>query len=159
MALQEFKCTRCEKKFRAPEWDCADGQPHEVEEKEYYVLDAPADRRDCRNSRLTICNVIPEQKRTQGNDIIFIPGTNVEFIRGTFKTSSPQIQMGLDHRKGVYHGAEGKKLWEDKYFSDTEKAEMQRIEMRSEMQRMEHQKNELLAQVQELTRKREAARA
>lgn len=148
MALQTWKCTNCEEQFKAGDWHCKSGEAHVVENKTYYVTDAPADRRDCKNARLVIHNIIPEKRETSGVDVKVIPGVHVEFIRGQYATDDPQLQMGLDKHKGVLSGPEGMKAWEQVYFSDAEKQELNRIRLKGENSRLEAENNRLLAEIQ-----------
>jgi len=153
MALNKWMCTRCEKEFESGQWHCADGHPHTVTPKTYYMLDAPADKRDCKFSQTIICNVIPERREARGIETIIIPGTNVTFIRGLFDTADPQIQIGLDNRKHVLQGEEGLKRWQEAYFSDQEKTELRNMEQRAEISRLQADYNKLLAEVQAKARK------
>lgn len=148
MALQKFNCLNCEKEFEAGDWYCKDGSLHRVQSKIYYVIDAPADRRDCKNSRLMILNLIPERQETRGNDIVRVPGKHVEFVRGLYETDDPQYQIALDKRNNVFHGDEGRKLWENAYMSDAEKQQLDKIRLQGEVNRLQVERNQLLAEVQ-----------
>lgn len=147
MALAKFKCLNCNKEFEAGDWNCASGEAHTVESKRYYVMDAPMDRRDCKNARLQMLNVIPEGKIMRGQDSHVVPGTNIEFVRGVYETDNPHIQMALDKRNKVFHGEEGKKMWEAVYYSNEEKRELEAMELRGKVQRLENERNSLLDQV------------
>lgn len=151
--LAKYHCTNCEKDFEAGSWQCASGEHHTVLAKTYYVLDAPADKRDCKNARLQMLNVIPEGKVMRGNDAVVVPGTHIEFVRGIFSTDNPQIQMALDKRGKVFSGDEGRKMWEAAYFSNEEKKELEAIELKGKVARLENERNDLLAKVQAQARK------
>lgn len=148
MALAKFKCLNCEKEFEAGSWKCADGSDHIVAEKTYYVRDAPADKRDCKNARLQILNVVPESKVILGGDTHIIPGSHVEFVRGRYATQSPQLQIGLDRHKGVFSGPEAEAQWKDDYLSDDEKVRMRDINQKALISRLENERNDLLSKVQ-----------
>jgi hypothetical protein len=147
MALQKFDCLRCEKKFEVGDWLCASGESHIVKPETYYVLDAPMDKRDCKNARLQMLNVIPEGKIMRGQDAHVVPGTNIEFVRGLYSTDNPHIQMALNNRHNVFRGEEGRKMWEAVYFSNEEKRELEAMELRGKVQRLENERNTLLEQV------------
>ena len=148
MALATFSCTNCQKTFEAGSWFCKSGEPHTVASKTYYVLDAPADKRDCKNARLQIMNIIPERSITEpGGHTRVMPGHHIEFIRGLFETDNPQIQLALDKRRNVHYGEEGKKLWEAAYFSNEEKAEFERLRLNREITRLQNENNALLNKV------------
>jgi hypothetical protein len=151
--LQKFKCSRCDKDFTAGDWLCGDGYPHEVKSKVYYMLDAPAYKEDCKFSRTVVCNVIPERKEMRGLDSITIPGVHVEFVRGVFETADPQLQVGLDSRKNIFTGEDGRAKWEVCYLSDTEKQEMDKMKLRAEVTRLQQEKNALLADIQARAKK------
>lgn len=153
MALAKFHCTNCDKDFEAGNWQCSSGENHTVAEKTYYVLDAPMDKRDCKNARLQMLNVIPEGKVTRGTDTYVEAGTNIEFVRGVYATDNPHIQVALDKRSKVFWGEEGKKMWQEVYFSDDERKELEAINLRAKISRLEHDNNTLLQQVQEKAKK------
>lgn len=153
MALQKFSCTRCEREFEAGNWECVSGEAHLVAEKTFYILDAPADPNDRIHSRNLICNIIPEKQETRGNDIIRIPGTHVEFVRGKFSTADPQIQMRLEQRKNILSGEDGKKRWESNYYTDKEKSNLAAMEQQAKITRLENDYNKLLMETQQKARK------
>ena len=153
MALQKWTCTRCDNDFQAPEWHCADGHAHTVKSKTYYMLDAPADKRDCKFSQTVVCNVVPERREVRGTETIVIPGTNVTFVRGLFETDDPQLQIGLNNRKHILQGQDGLVRWQEAYFSDQEKQELEQMKLKAEITRLQSEKNQLLAEVQAKTRK------
>ena len=148
MAIAKFHCLNCDKDFEAGNWYCSSGEPHTVPEKTYYVRDAPVDKRDCKNARLQMLNVIPESKVILGGDTHVVPGTHVEFVRGMYSTSNPQLQMNLDKRPHVASGDAGKVQWEQDYFSNEEKNAMALIAQNARIVRLENENNKLLQQVQ-----------
>lgn len=152
MALQKFHCLNCDKDFESGNWNCASGETHIVAEKTYYVRDAPADKRDCKNARLNMNNVIPESKVMEGQDTIVVPGVHIVFVRGQYETNNPRIQMNLDKRHNVYQGESGLKQWEQDYFSDAEKVELRERALKAQISRLENEKNSLLADVQNRTK-------
>jgi len=119
-----------------------------LENKVYYMLDAPAYKEDCKYSRTIVCNIIPEKRENRGMDQITIPGVHVEFVRGLYETNDPQLQVGLDSRKNIFSGDEGRARWESVYLSDSEKQEMDKMKLRAEITRLQQEKNNLLAEVQ-----------
>jgi len=157
MAIAKFHCLNCEKDFEAGDWNCSDGSGHIVKDKTYYVLDAPMDKRDCKNARLQMLNVIPEGKITRGTDTHVVPGTNIEFVRGLYSTNNPHIQMALDKRNKVFQGEEGRKMWEAVYFSNEEKKELEVLNLKAQNQRLENERNSLLQQVQDKAKQRVSA--
>ena len=158
--LQEFDCTNCQKHFKAGDWNCASGEVHTVAPVTYYLLDAPHDHNDRIHARTIISNVIPETQITRGNDIIRIPGTAVEFVRGRLETSDPQIQMRLNTRNGVFRGDEGFKRWQDNYLTNEEKNAIDRFNLKDQVTRLEQERNDLLAKVKaDKSKPREAVSA
>lgn len=152
MPLAKFNCENCDKGFTAGEWFCQSGVAHVVAAKTYYVMDAPADKKDVqamKSSRLLMCNVIPERKVTAGAEVHTIPGRNVEFIRGMFSTTDPELQNALNSRNKVFQGEEGHQLWEKEYLTAAEKAEMEHNRQNAYIKRLENDNNRLLDQVKE----------
>lgn len=142
--IKEFKCLECDKTFKAGDWDCFPGRPHVVEHKTYYMDDAPFDKRSCKDSRTIIENLVPERTGVDGTGRSTpIPGRQIVFSRGVYGTDSPQEQFYLDNRKGLCT----KERWEEVYFSDVEKFELQKQKLRADQERLEKDKNDLLAKV------------
>jgi hypothetical protein len=157
MALAKWKCVNCGIEFEAGDWFCKSGEPHTIETKKYYVLDAPSDKRDCKNARLQILNVVPEHRENvPGGDTRVVPGIHVEFVRGLYETDNPQLQMALDKRRNVLSGDEGKREWERVYFSDAEKSEMEQMRLRGEITRLQQENNRVLAEQQKLRMQKSA---
>jgi hypothetical protein len=55
--------------------------------------------------------------------------------------------MALNNRHNVFRGEEGRKMWEAVYFSNEEKKELEAMELRGKVQRLENERNTLLEQV------------
>lgn len=157
MALPVWKCTDCEKEFRAGNWDCASGAGHRVEVKRYYMNDAPTvpalvngqlvvNKRD---SATLVMNIPPEERvKDAGGVERVIPGGAVQFIRGMYSTDNPREQFWLDKKKGIFSGDEGQKIWEAAYLNDQEKFEIERMQFEAARTRLENERNSLLEQVQ-----------
>lgn len=151
MALPTYHCLECEKDFQAPNWVCATGANHVVEEKRYYMADAPTcvelrngmpyvNKRD---SCTRVLNIPPEKKVEEAGEIQRIPGGIVDFVRGMFATTDPEIQFYLDKKEGLC----SKERWEEVYLTDNEKMELHKLKMQSQFNRLEQNYNELLAKV------------
>jgi len=147
-----FKCTECGKEFTPNQgWDCMPGIKHVVAPKRYYMDDAPTvpEWRDGRPfinkaaSRTQVLNVPPERQIREGEQTTRIPGGTVEFIRGMFETSDPEIQFYLDKKDGLCSEAR----WREVYLNDDEKQQMRALELSAREQRLEQRENELLATV------------
>jgi len=149
MALQSWKCVTCEKNFKVGDWRCAGGANHIVETKRYYMNDAPtvadASGNVDKHSTTQILNIPPEERTTgpDGNERV-VPGGNVWFVRGIYETSDPRQQYWLDLKGGWCT----KEQWEQAYLNDREKLDIQKMEVAALKQRLENERNELLAQVQ-----------
>ena len=156
--LQTWKCVVCDQIFKVGDWTCADGiSNHVVAAKTYRSLDAPSDpghpaaggMDSKRDGRTVICNIPPEQKVTQRGDdgqdkVIIKAGGSVEFIRGCFSTSDPEIQYYLDKKPG-YNATQ--EQWERAWLSDSQQLELERMKLQAMRQRLENERNELLASV------------
>lgn len=152
MALAKFHCEKCEQDFTAGDWMCKSGDAHVVPTEIYYVMDAPSDKTDVqamKSASTTMCNLIPERKMTNGNEVVIIPGRDVKFIRGSYSTPDPQLQNALNQRAKVFRGDEGKKMWEREYLTKDEKSEMERLRQTAYINRLENDKNELLEKLKE----------
>lgn len=121
-------------------------------EEHFYIKDAPHEANDRIHSRTVMCNVIPESKKTIGNDVILIPGVNVEFVRGHFSTTDPQLVMRLNQRGNVLKGDDGYREWSNCYMTREEKGELERIRLQGELTRLQSEHNDLLSKVQEQKR-------
>ncbi|HXF14700.1 MAG TPA: hypothetical protein VN517_16205 [Terriglobales bacterium] len=152
---QQWKCTACGKKFGIGEWKCADEiSNHVVEEKTYRSADAPSDpghpanggmdsRRD---GQTVVCNIPPARKMGEGADVRWVGEGSVTFIRGRFATSDPEQQYWLDKKPG-YNVTE--EQWAAAWLSDGQKLEMEKMQLKAERQRLENDRNELLAQTKQ----------
>lgn len=156
MALQEFKCTECEKKFKAGDWTCVTGENHKVAPKRYYMNDAPTVpamiggvMRVDKHAATLVLNIPPET-RFAGHDGVqqVIPGGSAQFIRGMYETADPEKQFWLDKHKGMCTKAE----WEAAYLNDDEKMYIERQELAAERSRLEAERNSLLEMTQQRQR-------
>lgn len=100
MALREFLCDRCDKKFlmKPEKLNCEDGRPHTVAEKIYYI---PTEGLTVGYTQQTSTRDI------HGHDHV-VPARQLTFIRGTFTTRDPQQQDFLDN----YPGIVTREVWE-----------------------------------------------
>lgn len=147
---QMWKCTECGKKFGVGDWTCSDGiSNHRVEEKTYLCLDAPSDPStkdmSLKDGRTVVCNVPPAKKVMEGDQVRMIGEGSVEFIRGRFATSDPEQQYWLDKRP-AYNATEEE--WRNVWYSDRQKIEIDKMENAAMKQRLENERNELLAMTQ-----------
>ena len=149
-----WKCTECGKIFGVGEWLCLDGQTnHKVEEKLYLLADAPSDpghpaaggMDSKRDGRTRICNIPPDKQIVRNGEVAMIPGGYVEFIRGRYATTDPEFQYYLD-RKGGYCTEE---QWEAAWLSDNQRLAIEKMKIQAMQQRLENERNELLAQVKQ----------
>ena len=143
--LEKWHCTVCNKEFKTGEWACADGVTnHIVEVKEYLLDDAPTDgssSESLRDGRTLICNIPPERKAMHGDEVRIIPGGCVEFVRGRYSTSDPEIQHYLN-RKGGFCTED---RWNAVWLSQNQQMQIERDRLTALSQRLENEKNELLA--------------
>jgi len=149
--MSQFKCTQCNKEFSAGEWICTDGVSHHVvEEKTYRCLDAPSDpsTKDAslKDGRTVVCNIPPPKRVMEGNDAKWVGEGSVEFIRGRFTTSDPEQQYWLD-KKSAYNATEDQ--WRAAWFSKSQQLEVGRLELEAARQRLENERNELLAKTKQ----------
>lgn len=151
MAIEKRKCTECGREFAPPNWECFPGQKHVVEAKRYYMADAPTvpEYRNGRPfinkgaSRTVILNIPPERTVKEGDEVRRITGGSVEFVRGLFETTDPEIQFYLDKKEGLC----SKERWEEVYINDDERLQMRSMELAAREQRLAERENELLATV------------
>lgn len=149
MALREFHCIECNKKFQQGDWDCVPGQKHTVESKRYYMADAPTvpEWRDGfpyinkGASQTQVLNIPPERQIKVGEDIHRIPGGTVTFVRGLFETNDPEIQFYLDKKAGLVT----EERWKEVYLNDDEKNHIKNMELQAREARLAERENELLA--------------
>ena len=142
-----WKCLECGKKFSAGEWTCLDGiSHHRVEEKTYRCLDAPSDPStkdaELKNGRTVVCNIPPPKRVMEGSDAKWVGEGSVEFIRGRFSTSDPEQQYWLDKRPS-YNATE--EQWSRVWLSQNQQLEIDRMQLAADRQRLENERNELLA--------------
>jgi hypothetical protein len=152
--VQKFKCLICDKEFKAGDWTCEDGlSNHVVENREYLLADAPTDpghperggMDSKRDGRTRICNIPPPQKVMEGDTVKMIGEGYVEFVRGRFSTTDPQQQYWLDKKGGFCTQGQ----WEVAWLSQSQQLEIKEMSLKAREQRLENERNELLAQVKQ----------
>lgn len=151
MALPTYHCLECEKDFKAGEWECTPGQNHVVTSKAYFMDDAPTvpEWRDGEKfinkatARTLVLNIPPEKKVQDGDEVIRIPGGSVEFVRGRFDTSNPELQFFLDRKQGLCTY----ERWKEVYWTDNEKLYEKQQELKAAQNRLQSERNELLEKV------------
>ncbi len=155
MEQQIWTCVVCEKKFSPGQWTCADKiSNHVVATKTYRSLDAPSDPgRPAAGSlppvvrgRTMVCNIPPPKKVTENNEVKFIGEGSVEFINGMFATSDPEKQYWLDKRP-AYNASE--EAWKNTWHTKDERLAEKELELRAMSQRLENERNDLLAQTKQ----------
>lgn len=159
MALPTYHCLECDKDFKAGSWECTPGQQHVVTAKRYYMDDAPTvtEWRDGRPfinkaaARTQVLNIPPEKRVQDGDEIIRVPGGSVEFCRGMFETSDPEKQFYLDRKSGLCTY----ERWKEVYWTEDEKINEQKMEIHAAQNRLQSERNELLAKVQAMADKPE----
>jgi hypothetical protein len=153
MSLPTWKCEVCEKTFKVGDWICQDGQVnHKVAYKLYLLADAPSDpghlalgsniNPALREGRTRICNIPPDKTVLRNGEAVTVPGSYVEFIQGRFSSNDPEIQYCLD-KKGGFCSQE---QWDAAWLTDNQRLTKQRLELDAMAQRLENDRNELLAQ-------------
>ncbi len=161
--MEKQTCTECGQKFGIGEWLCPTGERHQLEKKRYYMDDAPTDpgpytsagpegralHYGLRDSQTTIANLTPEKRSTDaaGNQQ-FHPGRNVVFHRGIYETADAEEQYYLDRRE-KNGGCCTEERWRQVYLSDTQRLEIDKMQLAADRQRLENDKNELLAKVKQ----------
>lgn len=154
MALQSFHCVVCDKDFAVGKWTCQDGQSnHITAPKQYLLADAPTDAGhpasggmdSLRDGRTRICNIPPDKTVLRNGEASTIPGGYVEFIRGRFVTTDPETQYYLDKKGGFCTESQ----WENAWLSQTQQIEIQKMQLAADRQRLENDRNELLARTKE----------
>ncbi len=161
------KCTNCGKEVESPNFTCPTGEQHIVQPKRYYMDDAPVDPgpyvpgpggayvsagMHLRDSQTTICNLVPSQRERVGHEVIERPGRNVVFRRGIYETTDPEEQYYLDKRVKEGRGLCSEARWEEVYLTEQQKIDIQRQKLNADMRRLEHERNDLLAQVKKSQR-------
>lgn len=146
-----WKCLECGKKFGVGEWMCADGTSnHRVEEKTYRCLDAPSDpsTKDAslRDGRTVVCNIPPPKRVAEGSEVKLVGEGSVEFIRGRYSSTNPEVQYWLDKRPG-YNATE--EQWRSTWYSESQKLVLGQMELAAARQRLENDRNELLSQTKQ----------
>lgn len=153
--LKTWKCLNCDKEFKVGDWLCSDGTGnHVVTRKEYRTLDAPLDPGKTPDGmmapiirgRTIICNIPPPKKVMEGTDVKWIGEGSVEFINGFFATNDPEQQYWLDKNHNCNFS---EAQWKSTWLSSAEKNAEKEIELKAREQRLENDRNELLAQVKQ----------
>lgn len=161
---QTWKCLECGKEFGVNEWLCIDGvSHHRVEVKQYRTLGAPTDTGhpvkggmdSLRDGRTTVCNIPPPKKVMEGDTVRWEGEGSVEFIRGRYSTSDPEAQYWLDKRP-AYNVSE--EAWQAEWLSQGQQLELERMRLKGERERLENDRNELLAQTKSKVNREAVAR-
>lgn len=151
MALQQYKCLKCDKKFTEGDWTCIDKiSNHMVEPKTYRCLDAPADPgRPAEGSlmpvvrgRTMVCNIPPPKKVMESGEVRYIGEGAVEFVNGAYTTDDPEKQYWLD-KKRAYNATE--EQWKNVWLTKDERLAEKELALRAMQARLEHEQNQLLA--------------
>lgn len=158
MALRTWQCEVCNKTFKEGDWTCEDKiSNHIVAEKTYRVLDAPADPGRPADGtlppvirgRTTVCNIPPPKKIMEGGEVRMVGEGSVEFLNGLYATSDPEKQFWLDKKPG-YSATE--EQWKSVWLSKTEQLAEKELELRAARERLENERNELLAMTKQRAR-------
>lgn len=157
--IQTWKCVVCDKSFKVGEWTCQDGLTnHVVEAKIYRSCDAPTDPGhkpgggDLETSgygMVRVCNIPPPKKVMEGNDVKWVGEGYVEFIRGRFSSTDPEIQYWLD-KKPNYNASE--EQWQSSWLSKKQQLDLREQSLIAERERLENERNDLLSQVKQQKR-------
>lgn len=151
-----MKCLTCGSEVVVGKWVCLDGvNNHVVETKIYRCCDAPQEPgygpggkklETSSYGETVVCNVPPPKKVMENNEVKFVGEGSVVFFRGRFSTSDPEKQYWLD-QKAFYNATE--EQWSANWLSEKQQIDMQRIELDAARQRLENERNELLAQTKQ----------
>ena len=143
--LEKWECTVCGKTFQTGQWTCADGTAnHIVATKEYLLDDAPSDPSSgdsLRDGKTRICNIPPDKTVLRNGESTLVPGGYVEFIRGRFSTSDPEIQHYLNKKGGFCN----EDRWSAVWLTQNQQLQIEKDRLAAERQRLENDRNELLA--------------
>lgn len=124
MAAKKFQCVRCDTSFSPGSWNCADGLPHQVESKTYYI---PTEGLQVDYGPVTGDSVMNRRRGV------------IQFSRGTFTTCDPQQQEFLD----TYPGCISAERWQEIHIPEKERmAQQQR-----KYERLEREHNALLEEI------------
>lgn len=121
---KKHTCIRCDEEFSAPNWNCADGQPHVVESKAYYIA----------TKGLTVF-----YGPTRGDEVMNKVRDSVTFTNGTYTTTDPQAQEFLD----TYPGCISQEKWQDLNYTDADRVKFQR----ETVSRLEREKSTLMERI------------
>jgi hypothetical protein len=154
MQLTRWTCTECKKEFGVGEWTCADGVTHHiVPPREYLRDDAPSDpghpqsggMDSLRDGRTRVCNIPPDRQVVVNGEVHLQPGGYVEFIRGRFSTTDPEVQ----HHLNIKGGWCSEERWRQVWMSQAQQLRLREDELNAKERRLENERNELLSKVKD----------
>jgi hypothetical protein len=152
MEIQTWECVTCGKKFKVGQWQCEDGiSNHTVANKEYLQNDSPAEpghvsgtgMNSQRDGRTIICNMPPDKIVLRNGESALVPGGTVEFVRGRFSTSNPEVQYWLERKGGFCTEAQ----WAAAWLSNSQQLEIREMKLKAQENRLEQDRNSLLERV------------
>jgi hypothetical protein len=146
----KWKCIgECKREFAFGEWECFPGVPHEVEEKTYYLNDAPhcdfkldPNGLAFRSSRNRV-HVLPLKRIMDETGVKFIERDPVLFVMGRYATRNAEEQFFIERAKIDV----GYDRWYDAYHTPTQKQNIKDNSLRErerEVARREAEANTLL---------------
>jgi hypothetical protein len=144
----EFKCVLegCGKKFKAGEWDCYPGQPHEVEEKTYRIGTGVDKVEDRAKQRVRVYYTADIKKQdAQGNPFVE-QALACEFVRGMLTTQDPKIILFMETKYKANLISE--EAWEKLYIHEKDLIGMKQRELEQKTKVAQAEENELLQRVQ-----------
>jgi hypothetical protein len=139
----EFTCTKCNKKFGPGQWHCFPGEPHEVEQKTYYIGTSLKDISDRVKSRVRVF-VTPDTEVTDSAGQKHVThARSIEFVGGAFSTSNPEDQFffASKYQKSLIDS----KAWQEQYIHPGELLAMKERDLENRKKRIENEENALLA--------------
>jgi hypothetical protein len=151
---KKWKCIgECKKEFAFGDWECFPGVNHEVEEKTYYLNDAPhcdfkldPNGIALRSSRNNVY-VLPSKRIQDETGVRFEERAPVLFVMGRYSTRNPEIQYFMERAKIDV----GYDRWYDAYHTPTQKMNIKENQLRERERALNaalEEKNELLAKKQ-----------
>lgn len=159
----KWKCVgECSKEFEFGDWECHPGVPHEVEQKTYYLNDAPhcdfkrdPDGLAFKSSRNNVY-VLPHKRVNDETGSRIVERPALLFIRGQYSTRNAEEQYFIERAKIDV----GYDRWFDAYHTPTQKQNLKDNDLRqreARIVRLEQAKsteNELLESIKALTAKK-----
>lgn len=154
---KKFTCIgECKKEFKFGDWECFPGVSHEVEEKTYYLNDAPYfdPTRDpqglsLRASRNNMA-ILPPKMINDGTGVLVKQDRPpVKFIMGRLATRDPEIQFFLE-RSGTTVSYE---KWYEAYHTPVQKQRIKDnslLEREAKLNDAKSEENTLLANIKRL---------